>query len=246
VDETLTEKEQIEEIRAWWKENGTYVIAGLVIGIGGILGFNQWKSSQLNTQLEASALFESLVDEVADNRLDPAQAIATDIYSNYAETIYADEARLAMARIFMDQGRDQDAATALQALVTDGSHSEIQLVGRLRLAKILLYQNEHEEVLTLLDGLEGSAFAPRYNEVIGDANFELGRYQEAEAAYQAAMADPRAAQMLDTALVQMKINDLPDILSQTADAEQAAPSIPVEESVETAETVSTDNEETSE
>lgn len=237
MDETLTEKEQIEEIRAWWKENGAYVIAGLVIGIGGILGFNQWRSSQLNTQLEASALYESLVDEVADNRLDPAQAIATDIYSNYAETIYADEARLAMARIFMDQGRDQDAATALQELVTDGGHKEIQFIGRLRLAKILLYQNKPEEVLTLLDGQDGSAFAPRYNEVRGDANFDLRRYQEAEAAYQAAMADPRATQLLDTALVQMKINDLPEFLPQTADAENPAATATTEASAETASSV---------
>ena len=37
MDETLTEKEQIEEIRAWWKENGAYVIAGLVIGIGKVV-----------------------------------------------------------------------------------------------------------------------------------------------------------------------------------------------------------------
>lgn len=243
MDETLSEKEQLEEMRAWWKENGAYVIAGLLIGIGGILGFNQWKSSQLDTRLEASALFESLVEEVADNRLDPAQAIAADIYANYAETVYADEARLAMARIFMDQGRDQDAAAALQALVTDGNHNEIQLVGRLRLAKILLYQNKPEDVLTLLDGLDGSGFSARYNEVIGDANFELGRYQEAEAAYQAVMADPRAAQLLDTALVQMKINDLPDILLQATDAEQSTPSIAVEESAETA---SADDEATGE
>lgn len=243
MDETLSEKEQIEEIRAWWKENGTYVIAGLVIGIGGILGFNQWKSSQLNTQLEASALYESLVDEVADNRLEPARAIAAEINSNYAQTVYADQAQLAMARIFMDQGRDQDAASALQALLSDGSHNEIQLVGRLRLAKILLYQNKPEDVVALLDGQEGSAFAPRYNEVIGDAYFELRRYPQAEAAYQAAMADPQATQILDTALVQMKINDLPDFLSQAADAEQPTPSLPVEESAETA---STDNEETGE
>jgi len=243
VDETLSEKEQIEEIRAWWKENGTYVIAGLVIGIGGILGFNQWKSSQLNTQLEASALFESLLDEVAANKLEPAQAIAADIYESYAETVYADEARLAMARILMDQGRDQDAAAVLQVLVTDGSHAEIQMAGRLRLAKILLFQNKPEEVLTLLDGSDGSAFDPRYNEVIGDANLELGRYQEAEAAYQAAMADPRASQMLDTALVQMKINDLPDISSQTADTEQPAASMPVDAP---AEATSENDEESSE
>jgi len=210
VDETLSEKEQIDEMRAWWKENGSYVIAGLLLGIGSIFGFNQWKSSQLNTQLEASALFELLVDEVAENRLEPAEVIATDIYTDYAETVYADEARLAMARVYMGQGRDEDAAAVLRDLLSDGNNKDIKQVGRIRLAKVLLYQGKADEVLTLLEGQASSGFVARFNEVIGDAYFAKGQYQDAEAAYQAALADPNAAQVLDSALVQMKIFDLPD------------------------------------
>jgi predicted negative regulator of RcsB-dependent stress response len=212
VDETLSEKEQIEEIRAWWKENGNYVIAGLVLGIGGIFGFNQWKSANLQTQLEASALYESLVNEVADDRPDPAELIAADIYANYPETVYADEARLAMARLFMDQGRDEDAAAELRALVSSGGFNELQMVGRLRLAKILLYQGKAEEVLTLLEGHTDSAFAPRFDEIIGDAHFALGNFEMAQVAYLQALSEPAASQVLDTNLVQMKINDLPENL----------------------------------
>ncbi len=209
MDETLSEKEQLEEMRAWWKENGSYVIAGLVLGVGGIFGFNQWKSSQLDTQLEASALYELLVDEVAEDRLEPAEVIATDIYADYAETIYADEARLAMARVYMGQGRDEDAAAVLRDLLSDGNNIDFKQVGRIRLAKILLYQNKADEVLALLEGQASSGFAARFNELIGDAYFAKGQYQDAEASYQAALADPNAAQVLDSALVQMKIFDLP-------------------------------------
>ena len=235
MDETLSEKEQIEEIRAWWKENGNYVIAGLVLGIGGIFGFNQWKNAQLNTQLEASTLFEELVVEVAEDRLEPAEKIAADIYANYPETVYAGEARLAMARLFMDQGRDQDAASILQDLVSDaGEHHEIQMVGRVRLAKVMLYQGKNEEVLTLLEGHTDDAFAPRNYEVIGDAHVALGNYEEAQTAYRAALAGNGAAQMLDTGLVQMKINDLPELLAEGASA--PAEIVPDEVAPESAET----------
>ena len=226
MDETLTEKEQIEEIRAWWTENGNYVIAGLVLGIGGIFGYNQWQGSKLDTQLEASALYESLVNEVADDRLAPAEEIAANIFTNYAETVYADEARLAMARLFMDQGRDQDAAAVLQELLTSGGYREMQMVGRLRLAKIMLYQSKPEEALTLLDGQMDNAFASRYYETIGDAHFALGSFDEAQTAYLAALSEPSAAQVIDANLVQMKINDLPEIEAIDAEPIQEMTAVP--------------------
>ncbi|MEW8396328.1 MAG: tetratricopeptide repeat protein, partial [Candidatus Thiodiazotropha sp.] len=39
MSEYQTEEEQVEAIKRWWKENGTSVIAGLVIGLGGIFGW---------------------------------------------------------------------------------------------------------------------------------------------------------------------------------------------------------------
>lgn len=225
MDELLSEKEQIEMMRSWWRENGRYVIAGIVLGVGLIVGFNQWKSSVANTQVEASNQFEALADEVAENRLESAEAIAEDLYANYGDTIYADQARLAMARLYMDQGRDEDAAGVLRDMLENGDDSEMQLVGRLRLAKVLLYQDKPADVLSLLDGHTDNAFAPRFGEVVGDANVALGNYDAAEAAYLAALADPRAASLLDRSLVQMKINDLPEALPEGAAApgEAAAP-----------------------
>ena len=206
----LSEKEQIELMREWWKENGTFVIAGIVLGVGGILGFNFWKSSQLETQLAASVQYEALTEDVADNRVEPAEAIAASIQADYAATIYADQARLAMAKLYMDQGRDDDAAQQLQALLDAGNSDELRKVARLRLAKINLYQGKPEAVLTLLEGFAESGFAARYSEAIGDAHVALGNYAEAEAAYSTAMNAPDADQLLDRSLLQMKIVDLPD------------------------------------
>ncbi len=221
MDELLSEKEQIEQIRDWWKENGTYVIAGIVIGVGGIFGFNQWKSSQIETRMVASTLFEAIAEEVAENRLEPAEALAADMYAEYSTSIYADQARLAMARLYMDQGRDEDAADTLRKLLSQGADADMQLIGRLRLAKILLYQGRPAEVLPLLEAHTDTGFAARYFEAIGDAHVALGDYDRAEAAYLAALSDPRASQLIDTALVQMKISDLPETPLESAGASDA-------------------------
>lgn len=211
MDEYLSEKEQIDAMRSWWKENGTFVIVGLLVGVGAVVGITQWRSAQVAEQEAASVLFEALADEVAENRLEPAAEVADDIYAQYPVSIYADQARLAMARLYMDQGRDQDAAETLQALVDGGSDPQMRMVGRLRLAKVLLYQDKAEEVVALVQDHTETGMGPRFNEVLGDAHFDLGQYAEAEAAYLAALGAPMASQLVDGNLLRMKINDLPEL-----------------------------------
>ena len=60
MDDLLSEKEQIEQIRTWWSEYGNYVIGGVLAGAIGLFGYNYYQNSQMNARLEASALYESL------------------------------------------------------------------------------------------------------------------------------------------------------------------------------------------
>lgn len=210
MDDLLSEKEQIETIRSWWQENGRYVIGGIMLGVGILVGWNQWKEYKLVSQLEASVLYETLSNEVSDSKLEMAETVANDLYENYSSTTYAGLARLAMARLYMDKSRTQDAMDTLKALLAIRSSSELQMVGRLRLAKIYLYQAKPKQVIDLLSGFEDSAFAARYNELLGDSHAALGQITEAAAAYQRAMTDDSMVPTINQALIQMKIVDLPD------------------------------------
>jgi predicted negative regulator of RcsB-dependent stress response len=211
VDELLSEKEQIEAIRSWWKENGRYIISGVVIGVGLLLGWNYWNKQRTQDAMQASSLYESLMNEVADGNGEAARTLAANLHENYASTVYAGQARLAMAKLYMDLGRDQDAANELSQLVTEGEDSEAQMLARLRLAKVLLYQDKAQEAADLLQGYayRETAFVARYSETLGDAYVALERNDAAREAYAAALADNPNAPTVNRALVQMKINDLP-------------------------------------
>src|SRR5690606_41345251 len=39
---SYTDEEQIEALRAWWRENGRAIIAGVVIAIVALIGWQQW------------------------------------------------------------------------------------------------------------------------------------------------------------------------------------------------------------
>lgn len=222
MDELLSEKEQIDQMRAWWSEYGRYVIAGVVIAVGLLVGFNQYQSSKLDAQVEASELYETLAVHVSEGDLDEAEAVADNLANNYANTTYAAQSKLAMARLYMDKNRDQDAADVLGELLALRGNDELKHIGRLRLGRILLYQDKAEEVVDLLAANELGAFTALTHELLGDAHAALGDVEAAAAAYSKALADPSPAPTINRGLVQMKLADLPDA-EAVAEAAESGP-----------------------
>jgi predicted negative regulator of RcsB-dependent stress response len=211
VDDLLSEKEQIDQMRAWWSEYGAYVIGGIVIGVGLLIGVNQYQAKQLAAQHGASAAYETLLLQTVDGDLDGAEASLIEISTSYSDTTYVGQAGLAMARLYMDKNRDQDAADALMSVVNGEVDAELKHVARLRLARIYLYQDKAQEAVDLLTGGESSAFDSAYGEVLGDAYTALGRIAEAQDAYQKVLLDPMSQGTIDQQLVQWKSLDLPEI-----------------------------------
>lgn len=241
MDDLLSEKEQIDQMRVWWSDYGAYIIGGLVIGIGLILGVNYYRSSQLELQQNASAAFETLAEHISRGDLEASEATAADISEQYSKTIYAGQSGLAMARLFMDKNRDQDAANALLAVVDSETDDELRHVARLRLARIYLYQDKSQETIDLLIDQDVGAFAAAYGEVLGDAYTALGRVEEAQEAYQSVLLDPLSEGTVDRQLVQWKALDLPEatVAEVTTDEpitdEQITDEPAADETVETSE-----------
>lgn len=207
--EDLSEKEQLDAMRAWWAENGSYVMGGIVVGIVVIFGWNRWQTGIADTEIAASTLFEEVMEAAALNLSDNAEPPAEKLFADYPDSPYAGQARLALARLYMDSGRDKDAADVLRPLAESGTNNELALVGRYRLAQVLLYQENAQAVVDLVRDLPDTAFSARFNEALGDAYVMLGEYSAAETAYLAAMNDNPMAPTVDVTLIQLKINDLP-------------------------------------
>ena len=50
-----TDQEQVEELQKWWQENRLAIVVGLVVGIGGLVGWEQWQKASLKESMAASA-----------------------------------------------------------------------------------------------------------------------------------------------------------------------------------------------
>ena len=215
MDDLLSEKEQIEKMRAWWSDYGMYVIGGIVLGAAILFGINYYQKQSVDAEIAASLLYDEVTEHVVAGNLEAATVAAGKLDSEYGNSSYAAQSKLAMARLYMDKNRDQDAAEALNDLLAMKGSEHIKHIARVRLAKILLYQGKPEEVLELLEGQESAAFAARYAEELGDAYVALGRYDEARASYQAALAEGQ--QTVDQGLIQLKLMDLPAEAASTPD-----------------------------
>ena len=93
-----TDEEQVEKLKTWLKENGLSIVFGIIIGVGGIGGYNYWNHMQESNAEEASAHFSNMLQALDAGNGETLQAQADILLQDYASTDYALMAHLALAR----------------------------------------------------------------------------------------------------------------------------------------------------
>ena len=206
MSEYLTDDEQVERIKKWWSENGSSVIAGLVIGFGLLGGWRFYVDYKENVAAEASAHFSDMLTAVQSSKHDDAIQQANVLLEEYSTTVYADLARLSLAKAFVETGKYDQAEQQLQLLVDNAAESSLQMVARTRLAAVMFQQQKMSQALEVLDVSYPDQFAAAFEELKGDILAAQGDKQRAREAYQKAqLAQPPAP---DTQFLQQKLEDL--------------------------------------
>jgi len=201
-----TEEEQVAAIKRWWKENGSSTIAGIVVGIVGILGWDFWQSYNVDKANQASALYEELQKSGDKDNLDSVEKITERLTTNYKSTAYADFATLQLVKVKVQQGDLDAAKSLLEQLVKGAGSSEIKHVARLRLIKLLIATDQNEQGLQLIaevNQASSEGFNASYNELKGDLYVALDRLGEARTAYQSALREGAQSPLL-----QFKLDDI--------------------------------------
>jgi predicted negative regulator of RcsB-dependent stress response len=200
----IHEQEQVEALKRWWKENGASVIAGLVVGLIGIVAWNRWETYQTSKALEASSLYLKLENAVAEGKYDLASNIARRLSLDFDSTSYADFARLMMAKAEIEQGHLEAAKPWLEGLIQSSKDENFRHIARLRLARLLLALGKPSEGISLLMQAENPGqFSGEYEEVKGDLYRAWGKTEEAKDAYRKAISLGR-----NYFYLKMKLDDL--------------------------------------
>jgi len=198
-----TEEEQVESIKKWWKENGTSVIAGLVIGLGGILGWQTWNQQIDTTGEQGSVAFEQMMQAVIAEDVDSSSKQAELLRMEYESTAYADFAALVQAKLKLEQGDSPAARAQLDWVMKHTKDQGIEQIARLRLARILLSDGDYAAATSLLTNIQ-PAFAGEFAEVRGDIAAASNDVDSARKAYQEAI-DLEAGNRM---MIEIKMDDL--------------------------------------
>jgi predicted negative regulator of RcsB-dependent stress response len=226
VDEYISEKEQIQRIRNWWNDNGWYLIGGVVLGVAGIFGYGRYQGYVAGEAEAAAALYRQVETAANDDNLADVERLLGVLRSEYEDSAYTDQAALLAARVHLV--RDTDRAVSELRDVMTSKDADLAMVARLRLARVLAYQEKYDEALALLDVPEPGPFAARIADIRGDIYVAQGDRQAAQLAFTEALV-ATGADLVDRSFVQMKLADLTNPVRAAAEEPAVETAVPAED-----------------
>ncbi|WP_394777706.1 YfgM family protein [Undibacterium sp.] len=183
----LEEQEQIDTLKAWWKQYGNLVTWLLIICLTAFAGWTYWNNYQSGQAVQASQLYEELqrAAQAKDNA--KVQRAAGDLIDKFGKTAYAPMAALSAAKSAFDANDLKAAKARLQWVIDQGGSEEYKALAGIRLAGIALDEKAYDDGLKLLAGDFPAEFAGEVADRKGDIYTAQNKIAEARTAYQTAL-----------------------------------------------------------
>ncbi len=217
MDIHLTEEEQVDAIKKWWKDNAKSVIGGVLIGLAVIYGGKTWLAQE-NTNIEqASATYQSMMQDMEQGNSSSAAEKASLLLGQYSDTPYATLAALNMAKIKVDENNLVGAKSHLRWALDHADQVEIKHIARLRLIRVLISDNLSDEALALIESTDFGEYASSYQELKGDALVTKGQINLAKGAYTLALQSLNPGSRLRT-YIEIKLDNLGENDSVTGES----------------------------
>ena len=198
-----TEEQQVEELKNWFKENGTSLLFVAAVLLLGLSGWRYYQNSEeTKAQQAATAYYQMMSVMQTDTELADAQARA--LIDQFPKTPYRDLATLSLAKLAVEEERFDEAKLHLQWLIEHSKQQAIPELARLRLTYVLMAEEDWQAALAWLNEPPGDeGFAALYLETKGDIHLQLQQPEQAISVYQQALnkdINPSASQRIERKL----------------------------------------------
>ena len=228
IDDYYNEQEQWERVKQWLRENGPWLVVGVLLGLGALAGWRWWEQRQEARAQSASASYGLLLETLQSGDRAKGLVLADEIRAEHGGSAYADQADLVAARALVEAGELGPANERLTRVMKGSKDAQLRLVARARLARVQLAQGSADAAIATLGGAQPGAFGPLFEAIRGDALYVKGDRPGALAAWrkaetEATAAAAKGAPTVDLVALQLKIGDvLADGVKEPAAAAPAA------------------------
>jgi predicted negative regulator of RcsB-dependent stress response len=184
----ISDNEQVQMLKDWWKEYGYYLLFTIVVFIFANFGWRYYQKYKYHQLENASINYMQMLTAFERQKNDEAKLYADALMKNYAKSSYASLAALMLAKIAVQANDLKLAQERLGFVIKKSSNKTLRQVARIRAARILIATKQPQVALDLLSTVDDAAYVAAVNEISGDALAALGKVMEANQAYQKAKA----------------------------------------------------------
>jgi len=186
----LQEQEQVDQLKAFWKQYGNLITWTLILALGGFAAWNGWNLWQRDQAGKASAMFSELERVARAADAERSGRVFSDLKERFPRTTYTEHAALLAAKVQADKGQTDAALASLGWLSDNGSDDELRQIARLRAAGLLMEKKQYDAALAQLDVAAQGKAAQEFEALIsdrrGDVLLAQGKKDEARKAFEAA------------------------------------------------------------
>lgn len=203
----MTEEEQLESIKKWWKQYGnliTVLFSLILLAIVGYRYFN-WHHDKLTQQ--ASVAYEQMMVALSNQNTKAVKSYANLLINDHSNSVYADAAHMTLAKIYISKNKLDKATEELQTVATNSKMLALKQIAKIRMARIFAAEKSYTNALKELSSVEDKTYIPIINELKGDIYGATGQYQEAMNSYKHALDEVKTNGMSNLFL-EMKTNEL--------------------------------------
>jgi predicted negative regulator of RcsB-dependent stress response len=212
----LSEEEQLEVLKRWWKDYGRTVIIAVLVAVIGYFGFTGWQDHKRQKAENASVIYEELLKLV---NVEPGQTIsaadeatvnhlAGQLKDANGSSMYAHSAAFFLAKLAVEDNQLDVAVSELKWVLSAKPDAATEQLARLRLARVLTSQKAYDEALAQLSPEPAAAFVADYAEARGDILKLQGNLDAARTSFEKALSSTDPQQQERFMLLQMKVDDL--------------------------------------
>jgi predicted negative regulator of RcsB-dependent stress response len=183
----LEEQEQVAELKAWWQQHGTWIVAVIVAAAVALAAWQGWRWYEGSQATRAGALYDALARAAQASDAKALRDANGALIEGYPRTLYATMGALTAARFYFDHQDLKNAKVQLQWAVEHSPSDDFRDLARLRLAGVLAEEKAYDDALRLLDEKHGAAYDAQYAAQKGDVLVAKNDAAQARAAYRLAL-----------------------------------------------------------